>query len=190
MAYRKLKNIKGKILDEALEIGANEGVYNITARKIAKNCDISTHTIYNHFLSMRDLIDSIAFNYDRKYMEDIKKVILKGYSKQKIFYHFLDIFIKEKSNTLYYISYVHCYGFNPTTKNDRTSEFVIYARYIFNDNLDDNTIMFLWDFITRILFYYAEKIIKGFIPYDEHYKSMMLNAITQGINSFIKNAIK
>ena len=92
MAYRKLKNIKGKILAKALEIGANEGVYNITARKIAKNCDISTHTIYNYFQSMRELIDSIAFNYDRKYMEDIKKVILKGYSKQEIFYHFLDIY--------------------------------------------------------------------------------------------------
>ena len=79
MAYRKLKNIKGKILAKALEIGANEGVYNITARKIAKNCDISTHTIYNHFLSMRDVIDSIAFNYDRKYMEDIKKSITIRY---------------------------------------------------------------------------------------------------------------
>ena len=79
MAYRKLKNIKSKILNEALEIGATEGVYNITARKIAKNCDISTHTIYNHFLSMRDVIDSIAFNYDRKYMEDIKKSITIRY---------------------------------------------------------------------------------------------------------------
>lgn len=190
MAYRKLKNIKGKILAKALEIGANEGVYNITARKIAKNCDISTHTIYNYFQSMRELIDSIAFNYDRKYMEDIKKVILKGYSKQEIFYHFLDIFIREKNNTLYYISYVHCYGFNPTSKNDRTSEFVPYARYIFNDDIDDNTIMFLWDFITRTLFYYSEKIIKGFIPYDEHYKNMMFKTITQGINNFIKNDIK
>ena len=36
MAYRKLKNIKSKILNEALEIGATEGVYNITARKSLK----------------------------------------------------------------------------------------------------------------------------------------------------------
>lgn len=50
--------------------------------------------------------------------------------------------------------------------------------------------MFLWDFITRILFYYAEKIIKDFIPYDENYKNMMFNAITQGINNFIKDNIK
>ena len=36
----------------------------------------------------------------------------------------------------------------------------------------------------------AEKIIKGFIPYDENYKNMMFNAITQGINNFIKDNIK
>ena len=53
MGYRKLENIKERIEQEALLIGATKGVADISARNVAKACGISTHTIYCHFKSMK-----------------------------------------------------------------------------------------------------------------------------------------
>ncbi len=190
MAFRVLKNVKERILIEGLNIGANEGVYCITARKLAKKCDISTHTIYNYFPSMRSLIDEIAITFDRKYMDEILPLINNNASREDVFNYFLDAFIKERNSTLYYISYIHYYGFDPTSKNERADEFLVYAKMIFGDNLDNDTYLFLWDYITRVIFYYAEKILKGLLPDTKEFRKLAFDVVYNGVNNLINKEIK
>ena len=105
MGYRKLENIKERIEQEALLIGATKGVADISARNVAKACGISTHTIYCHFKSMKELIDTIAQRFDRKHMDSISGCLDNNMNIIEIFDFFVERFIEDKIETLYYISY-------------------------------------------------------------------------------------
>lgn len=56
MARRTLYNIDECILKAAIKIGANEGVENITARKIADCCDITDATVFVYFQNKQNLL--------------------------------------------------------------------------------------------------------------------------------------
>ena len=56
MARRILLNIEEKILRSAVEIGAAEGVENVTGRKIALRCGISDATVFVYFGTKENLL--------------------------------------------------------------------------------------------------------------------------------------
>lgn len=187
MGYRKLENIKERIEQEALLIGATKGVAEISARNVAKACGISTHTIYCHFKSMKELIDTIAQRFDRKHMDSISGCLDNNMNIIEIFDFFVERFIEDKIETLYYISYNNKYGFDPTINNPRANEFLKVAHLLFSNNtkLSDDQTLLLWDYITSMAFFYAEKIIKGFLENTFENKENIHSIVFRGLNSIL-----
>ena len=189
MAYRKLTNIKHKIEQATIKIGAKYGVHAVSARVVAAECDISTHTIYNNFSSMDSLIEYVATRFERRHMADAAKLVEEGdYSVHELFDVFLDKFVKDKRETLYYLSYTNENGFDPTLKNPRAAEFLQVARKLFkNEKLSDEMTLLLWDHATSMLFSYAHKIIKKYIPNDEVTRAEIKKIFFEGINALIES---
>lgn len=187
MGYRKLENIKERIEQEALLIGATKGVADISARNVAKACGISTHTIYCHFKSMKELIDTIAQRFDRKHMDSISGCLDNNMNIIEIFDFFVERFIEDKIETLYYISYNNKYGFDPTINNPRANEFLKTAHLLFfkNNNLSDEQVLLVWDYITSMVFFYVEKILKGFLENTFENKENIHSIVFKGLNSII-----
>ena len=105
--FRKLENVRERILEATLNIGAEKGLSAVSARTVATACDISTHTIYENFKSMQELIDEVAQIIRHGNLQFLKDLIMQGNDSSFIFNSCFDRFIENKNETLFYTSYLH-----------------------------------------------------------------------------------
>jgi len=188
MAYRLLENIDEKILDAVIKIGAKDGAKNVTARKIAKVCDISTFTVFEHFKSKTGYLFAAAKRFDTYYMNMLPELSTMGNNKFEIWTYMQNCFLSDPDSTLYYISYINDYGFDPTSKNPRESEFMEAAKCFLGDvdKLSNDQILIIWDYVTTMAFYYAEKIIQGYLRLDDNLRKFIFDLVFEGVNNLNK----
>lgn len=181
--YRDLGDIDTALIRAAFKIGATEGVASITARKIAALCDISVVTIFNRFENMRDLMDAAAQAFDRPYMEEAAKMAQADLTLEQIWDTMLDHFMADPDGSMYYVSYTSTFGFDPTSANARAEEFLRIAKAFFRSDrvLTDNEYLFLWDYITSMAFYYAEKFIHGYLECNDATNALIKRVVFNGI---------
>jgi len=164
MARRNLVDIDAKIIKAIITIGAKEGAKNVTAEKVAKLCGISHFTCFKHFGTKLGMLKAAAASFDRQYMDFMASLIKQGDSLRVVFTNMIEEFVKNSEGSLFYMSFISDYGFDPTEKNERSQEFLKYAKLFFKDEkMSDRDYLLYWDYITSMGFYYAEKIIHGYL---------------------------
>lgn len=187
MSYRKLENIREKIKQETLKIGARYGTRDVSARRVSGACDISTHTIYNNFPSMRALIDEVAMDFDRKQMALAQEMAKQHYTTEQIFDTFLDKFIEDKTSALYYISYMRDFKMDPTSANPRAGEFLAAAKVLLpaKQPVSDDMLLLMWNYIATLIFYYAEKFIRGSLKNDKVTRDNIRTIALKGLTTIL-----
>ncbi len=188
MAYRYLEDIDEKIISAIIKIGADEGVQKVSAQKIAAICDISTYTVFDHFKTKRNFIESAAQYFEDKYLSQLTDLINDKKSVYEIWDITMDEFMKNPDEALYYLSYVNTFGFDPSENNVRSDVFLKFAKAFFQPerDLSNNQLLILWDYITSLVFYYSEKFIHNFLPYDDQTKNIVKNLVFNGVESILK----
>lgn len=182
MARRTLIDIDNKIISAVYKIGASQGVHAITAQKVAKMCGISHFTIFEHFQTKENLLQVAAETFDRKYMGLMEELLNENHSRRTTFQEMIKLFVKDADGALYYNNYTLERGFDPTQANKRSEEFLKYAKSFFYDkNYADSKYLLMWDYVTSMSFYYAEKIIHGYIPNTQGALDLITDMITEGI---------
>lgn len=184
MAYRKLDSIDEKIIQTVIELGAQVGVNGVTGRLIASKLGISTYLIFNHFKTKQNYLDEGAIYIDTPRMQETLTLTKEHLPLEEIWDYMIDDFILNKNETLYYISYTNTFGFDPTENNKRSETFIEIANSIF-DIRGDYTLskkLLLWDYITTMVMYYAEKIISGFIPNTKEKKDELKAIVFFGLS--------
>lgn len=180
--YRKLENVRERILEATLNIGAEKGFKSISARTVATACDISTHTIYENFKSMQDLIDEIATRIRHGHLQFLHDLILKGDDSSSIYNACLDRFIANRTDTLFYISYLH--SINDPISCTYSNETLRTAKSLFKRDLSDEMLYLIWDYVRVTSFYYAKNIIKGYIPNTKENRENIKKIILNGMEYF------
>jgi AcrR family transcriptional regulator len=188
MGYRDLGDIDEKIIRTILKMGAENGVSNVSSKRVAAICGISSGTIFHKYGTMKALLDAAAQAFDRPSMALTAQMAEQNLAAAEIWDKMLDHFLSDPDGTLYYISYTNTFGFDPTTTNPRAEEFLGIARIFFRSckSLTDNEYLVLWDYITSMAFYYAEKYIHGYLPYTEKTRTFTKQIVFQGINGAIQ----
>ena len=169
------KNAKELICKKLLTHVQKRGIANISTVELAKEVGIVESVIFYHFKTVRNLIDECAINYDRELTEYSIKIINEGKSFYELWDILFDYVLKNPEGANFYFSYVNYYGFDPTETNTRAKEFLQSSKKLFTEkpNLDDHTILILWDFITTQLFYYCDKITKGYMDNNKKNKALI-----------------
>lgn len=180
--FRKLENVREKILEATLQIGAEKGFNAISARTVASACDISTHTIYENFKSMQELIDEIAQTIRHGHLQFLKDLIMRGNDSTFIYNSCLDRFIENKNETLFYTSYLH--SIKSPINCSYSAETLVAAKSLFKKNLSDDMLYLIWDYVRVTALYYSKKIIKGYIPNDEKTRENIKTIILNGLEFF------
>lgn len=180
--FRKLENVREKILEATLQIGAEKGFNAISARTVASACDISTHTIYENFKSMQELIDEVAQTIRHGHLQFLKDLIMQGNDSTFIYNSCLDRFIENKNDTLFYISYLH--SIKDPISCTYSEETLRAAKALFTKDLSDEMLYLIWDYVRVTSFYYAKSIIKGYIPNDEKNRENIKKIILNGLEYF------
>jgi hypothetical protein len=152
-------------------------------RELAKECNVSTFKIIDFFATKKAYLDYAVQSIDVLYMEKAFKLVDSGLSNIEIFNVLLDDFLLEPDKALFYLSYTNDFGFDPTTNNERQEAFLKIAKVFFKDSdyIDDDHILLCWDYIISMLFYYAEKIIHGYIENNEKNRNWINGIVFNGI---------
>lgn len=188
LGYRDLGDIEEKILQTITELGAKKGVEHVSSKEVAAICKISNATIFNRFSTMRAALDAAAQRFDRPHMERTVKMAEANLTADQIWDQMLEYFLADPDGTLYYISYTNTFGFDPTVGNPRAEEFLQIARVFFRSEqtLSDNQYLILWDYITSMAFYYAEKFLHSYMDYDEENRAFIKRIVFDGIDRILE----
>jgi AcrR family transcriptional regulator len=183
MSYRIITNSKEDVIKAVIKIGAKKGAAHVTMRDLADECNMSTFKIIDYFATKKSYLDAAAQSIDVPYMEEAVRLVNEGLDEIEVFNVLLDEFLKEPDKALYYISYTYDFGFDPTKNNERTEAFLKIARVYFKDRkiTDEDYMLLLWDYISSMMFYYAEKIIHGYLNNDKKTREQINNIVFKGV---------
>ncbi len=96
---KRSEKLRQEILDNALEIGLQEGFEELSIRKITKKMQYSTGIIYHHFKNKQEIIDAIVttetlllYSQISELLDDTKDVIA---NLETVFHHIIKLAFKE-----------------------------------------------------------------------------------------------
>ncbi len=187
MSFRQLEDTDKKIIRAIYKIGAKDGMSKVTAKRIAALCDISDCTVFNVFGTKRGYLDAAAQTFDRTHMDEVMRYANEGKDIYELWDIMLETFLSDPDGSMYYNRYTLEFGFDPTSRNPRADEFLLAAKAAFNAAapLDDDTYLILWDYITSMAFYYAEKFIHGYLENSAQNKARVKSVVFGGLNALI-----
>ncbi|MDD4291328.1 MAG: TetR family transcriptional regulator [Clostridia bacterium] len=192
MAYRKLTNIDEKMIRAAITICRNNGFRAVTAQSVAKMCNVSDFTLFNYFKTKRNFLDEVAKYYDNSLMKIVFDEIQKRKATASMLWDFmLEKTLAEPDGALYYIAYTYEFGYDPIVNNPRASDFLPCAKAIFSTGrfLSDNHYLILWDYLTSMLFYYFEKIYRGYIENTQANKLFIKDIVFKGLDTEVYRSL-
>lgn len=189
MARRTLIDIDNKILAATTELGARDGIKAITAQKVAKMCDISHFTCFEHFGTKQNMLDQAAISFEKKYMEVVMNLVGKGGSMEDMFLMMLDELIADPHGTVYYLNYTAAFGFKPTPQNINFDVFKGALIKLLGEieGYDDYMYMLTWEYISSQCFTYARYIIKGLMPNEANLKNFVRDLTFSGVLKVIES---
>ena len=134
---------------------------------------------------MRGAQDAAARAFDRLYMEQASALAQAHLPLEEIWDQMLERLLQDSDGALYYISYINCFGFDPTSANDRAEEFLAVAKLFFHTkpHLSDSQYLLLWDYITSMVFYYMEKFLH-YMAYNQENRAMVRQLLFSGMDRF------
>lgn len=186
MPYRELRNVKERIKEAALKIGAEKGVGFITARLIASRCNISTHTIYNNFSSMKELEKAIADEFVGFLLEESAAQLSLSFEEN--FIRSMKLLVAHKSETMFYLSYRTSEDCTPVLQENEELEKEYLALcnvYLRCDHHELANKEGLLDFIISTAFYYASLILLNRLPDEEETYRMVTSLLISGVKPFL-----
>lgn len=188
MGYRYIDNCREQILKAVLKIGASEGVKQVSAKKIADLCGISDGTVFTYFKTKQDYLDAAARYFDRTYMAQMLALGERGLLLPQIWDAMLDLFLADPEGAMYYNNYTLTFGFDVTARNPRAEEFLGYVKAVLPNDaaLSEDVYLVIWDYITSMAFYYAEKFIHGYLPNNEEIRAAIKTLVFSGIDGLTR----
>ena len=186
MPYGELRNVKERIKEATLKIGAEKGVGFITARLIASRCNISTHTIYNNFSSMKELEKTIANEFVAFFLEESSAQLSLSFEEN--FIRSMKLLVTHKSETMFYISYRTSEGCTPVLKDNEELEkryLALCNVYLQCNHHELENKEGLLDFIISTAFYYASLILLNRLPDEDETYKMVTSLLITGVKPFL-----
>ena len=183
MGYRELGNIDERILTTIIQMGAREGVENISSKKVAKELCISSGTIFNKFPTMRDALDAAAQSVSKPRRESVLRMAQEHLAIDQIYDRMLEYLLADPSGTLYYISYTNFFGPVAKLQEAPSADSIALARSVFADqakDLTDSQVLLLWDYVNSMAMGYAEKFLHGYLPRDPGTKAFIHRMVFDG----------
>lgn len=187
MGYRKLEDVEGKILQAVIKVGARDGVSNVTARKVAEVCGISDFTVFNYYKNIKNLLLSAAIYYDTGMMQRIADCVFSGKNLRFTWDTMFDFLLANPDGALYYLGYVRQFGYDLTPNNPRSDEFLQIAKVLFEHegrSFNDKQLLLMWDYVTTMALYYAEKTIQGYMDNTAEFKTYAKDIVFNGLDNF------
>lgn len=189
MARRNLVNIDEKILRETIRIGAEAGINNIPARKIAKNCDITDATVFEHFQTKENLILQAKLFIDKN-IEKIQSSIKMNESEyissvKEAWLACFRYLIENPIEAKFYDRFRHSEYYKPTISVAKDGYLQKIYHYLTSVNPEIKEYEFafqvIWAHIVETTINVAMQIAEGKMKYNDQTTEFVYKLIFGGI---------
>ncbi len=165
----------------ALEMLSNDSVNNISVRKIAEKCGVSTRTFYNYF---HDKYDLFLYVYTNK-LEEFFNSNKDSLSFTPFIKYTGDVLIKFQT---YFINYQKYYGQNQFHEDVFQPLFDFYARIItevYNDEFTDEIKSTLTCFVLGMIGYVDLMFRNNYLPPVEESVAVFTKSIPENLKKYL-----
>ncbi len=188
MAYRKLDNIKQKIEEAAIHIGATKGVKEISARNIAKECGISTHTIYQFYESIDALVLELATRFEQYCMRKNEEFIAEGKTPYQLCDFYLTDLLSHKEFVLFYVSFIDAKSSDFKYLFNNKERCIKIARCLFKlpEKYGDKEYLLFYEYTTTLIFKFIRKSLSNPEVYNDETLTLVKKLVMDGVRPFIQ----
>lgn len=175
-------------LDAAAEIIDEEGLSNLTVRKIAQKAGYTSSTVYNYFTDLSHLKFFTMIRYTKGYVEELPEYIEKGHSTIEKWLYTWECFCKHSFNNpdVYSILFIENLGTFP--KDLLVKYYDIYQKDLFGLPEEVKPIIMEQSFSKRSTMFIQSAIDEGFIQAEDvSYISDVTLMIWKGMMSTYMN---
>lgn len=188
MGYRKLDNVQERIRQAAITLGANQGIKAISARNIAKMCDISTHTIYQYYHSINELIEELITIFENFCLSKDEELIAQNKNPYEICdYYFFEL-IKHKDFLKFYLAYTDYVGakFKLSPEHMQRCSQIAKAMFKLPEGSSDEAYLLLWEYVTTIIFKFIRRHLENEEIYNLTALDLLKHVTLEGIKDLIR----
>ncbi len=162
MGRRNLVDIDNKILDAVMHIGGQRGVAAVSAQKVAALCDISHFTCFNHFGTMRGMLDAAAMKYRGMFFDALDEKISEGKDLRQIWDEMLDFFLQDSEKALYFRNYVIMYSHDLAKNEEWVSTMSARVTKLVECSSEIDSLM-AFDYALTVSLHYVNIISRGML---------------------------
>ncbi|HPG92118.1 MAG TPA: helix-turn-helix domain-containing protein [Clostridia bacterium] len=168
MARRTLYNIDECIIKAVIKIGANEGIGNVTARKIADCCDITDATVFVYFQNKQNLLLQ-AYLYVCEWTNNVIDIIIEnslldntltGEKWEKFFVKLVENVDKAKYFCGYRYSGKNVHDIKPSHKQIEICKKIVTKGNLTN-TLSNSDYAVVWGSLMESIAYYVIQVADG-----------------------------
>lgn len=190
---RKKSITPEEIIQATIHLVAENGLENISTRKVAASCGISDGCMFNYFESKNDLLIKCLYHIDNEIDAELSRTnfnILKmKKSIRALWFTYFDFLIEHGDYTKYYRQFRHSSYYTEEVVKGQDKSFSFFARLIasgsnvLNVNLD-----IFWVYIIETTLNFAVRVVDKQLPYNEKDKEKYFAFLANGISGIFKNA--
>lgn len=175
MSYRALDDVDNRIMCAVQKIGARDGVQNVTAKKIAAECDISDFAVFAHFGTKKGYLDAAKDAFYNRYTSMMTELERRNYTLENTWDYILDDFVNNPDGPLYYSSYIATFGIDEKYQKQRVTDFLPHARRLLScePELTDDDLIMIWDYMTNVILYYAGMFARKQLEYNDNNRNII-----------------
>ncbi len=186
MSYRIIENLEPRLIRAIYKITAKFGIQNVTAKKIATECDVSDFTAIRCFGTMNAALEAAALAFDRPFLSKLNELASQNVNLYEVWDQMMEFLISDPDGTFFYYEYKSFLVRDPTEAHVRAGEFLQTIKSIIpSDSLSDHGFLVLWDYVTSMTLYYAVKFIRNDLAYNEENRDIVRQIVGGGVEKLV-----
>ncbi len=179
------------ILEAAIDYVADNGLENVSTRKVAALAGISEGSIFNNYATKAELLSACLFRIDAEIDAVLKtapiNLLRLRSSVKNLWYAYFNYLITHRSNTKFYLQFRQSSYYDESVIRGQDKSFSYFAALsssnsgLFGVNSD-----IFWVYVIETTLNFAVRVVDGALPSDEESIEKYYNLIIKGISAYFK----
>lgn len=183
------------IIEATILLVAQDGLENITTRKVAKQTGIAEGSIFNYFPTKKNLLVSSLYHIDREIDVALKNVAFQGLSVLKnvkaMWYAYFNYFISHGDCAKYYRQFRNSSYFDIKVMEGQGKSFSFFADLVFkNVSLLGINPEIFWTYTIETTLSFAVRVVDGQLPGTLEDIDKYFDFIAYGMTGMFKKSSK
>lgn len=190
---RKKTITTAEIIEATIHLVAENGLENLSTRKVAARCGISDGCLFNYFENKNKLLTECLYHIDNEIDKELSSVSFSllsvKKSVRKLWFAYFDFLLTHGDYAKFYRSFRHSsyYTYDVVKGQDKSFTFFVRliskASEIINVNLD-----IFWVYIIETTLNFAIRAADKQLPYSERDKEKYFALLANGIGGVFRDA--